>query len=59
LITGKIKGKNNHGEQKAMNIRELWNLNEYEEIYAYGDSPGDRPMMDLATKSFYKPFRTV
>jgi phosphatidylglycerophosphatase C len=59
LITGKIEGENNHGIQKALNIRKQWNLNEYEEIYAYGDSSGDKPMMDLATKSFYKPFRTV
>jgi phosphatidylglycerophosphatase C len=59
LITGKILGKNNYGEQKVVNIRELWNLNEYEEIYVYGDSSGDNPLMDLATKSFYKPFRTV
>ena len=59
LITGKIEGENNHGVQKALKIHELWNLNEYEEIYAYGDSSGDKPMMDLATKSFYKPFRSV
>jgi phosphatidylglycerophosphatase C len=59
LITGKIEGENNHGIQKALNIREQWNLNEYEEIYAYGDSSGDNPMMALATKSFYKPFRTI
>ncbi len=38
---------------------EHWNLKEYEEIYVYGDSSGDKPMMELATKSFYKPFRTV
>lgn len=59
LITGKIEGENNHGVQKAANIHEHWNLNEYEEIYAFGDSSGDKHMMDLATKSFYKPFRTV
>ena len=34
-----------------------WNLNEYAEVYAYGDSGGDKPMLALATKSFYKPFR--
>jgi phosphatidylglycerophosphatase C len=59
LITGKIEGENNHGLQKVVNIKDLWNLNEFEEIYAYGDSSGDKPMMDLATKSFYKPFRTI
>ena len=59
LITGEFDGENNYGEQKVFNIRELWNLDEYEEIYAYGDSSGDKPMMELATKSFYKPFRSV
>jgi phosphatidylglycerophosphatase C len=59
LITGRIEGENCHGEQKVICIRELWNLNEYEEIYAYGDTPGDKPMLTLATKSFYKPFREI
>jgi phosphatidylglycerophosphatase C len=59
LITGRIDGENNHGVQKAVNIKGHWNLEEYEEIYVYGDSSGDKPMMELATKSFYKPFRTV
>jgi phosphatidylglycerophosphatase C len=57
LITGKLKGRNCHGEQKVICILEQWDLKEYDEIYAYGDSSGDRPMMALATKSFYKPFR--
>ncbi len=59
LITGRIEGKNNHGVQKAVNIKDHWNLKDYDEIYVYGDSRGDRPMMELATRSFYKPFRTV
>jgi phosphatidylglycerophosphatase C len=59
MITGKIEGKNCYGEQKVVCIREQWDLAEYEEIYAYGDSPGDKPMLALATKSFYQPFRTA
>ncbi len=59
LITGRIDGKNNHGMQKVVNIKDHWNLKEYQEIYVYGDSRGDLPMMELATKSFYKPFRTI
>jgi HAD superfamily hydrolase (TIGR01490 family) len=58
LITGKIEGKNCHGVQKVVCILEQWRLDEYEEIYAYGDSSGDMPMLALATKPFYKPFRT-
>jgi HAD superfamily hydrolase (TIGR01490 family) len=57
LITGKIEGRNCHGEQKVVSILERWDLREYDEIYAYGDSTGDKPMMALATKSFYRPFR--
>ena len=59
LITGGIEGKNCHGEQKVACIREQWNLAEYKEIFVYGDSSGDKPMLALATKSFYKPFRTA
>jgi phosphatidylglycerophosphatase C len=58
LITGRIEGKNCHGEQKVVCILEQWDLKQYEEIFAYGDSNGDKPMLALATKSFYKPFRT-
>ena len=57
LITGRIDGKNCYGEQKVISILERWDLKEYEEVYAYGDSSGDKPMMALATKSFYRPFR--
>jgi phosphatidylglycerophosphatase C len=59
IITGKIAGKNCQGEQKVVCILERWDLDEYKVIYAYGDSPGDKPMLALATKSFYKPFRTA
>jgi phosphatidylglycerophosphatase C len=58
LMTGRIEGKNCYGAQKVARIQEQWNLTEYEEIYAYGDSSGDKPMLALATKSFYQPFRT-
>lgn len=56
-LTGNIIGKNCHGEEKVSRIRNAYELNEYAEIYAYGDSSGDKPMLALATKSFFKPFR--
>jgi HAD superfamily phosphoserine phosphatase-like hydrolase len=55
-MTGRIEGKNCHGQEKVRRIREKWNLDEFGEIYAYGDSEADKPMLALATKSFYKPF---
>jgi HAD superfamily hydrolase (TIGR01490 family) len=56
-LTGKIAGNNCHGEEKVRRIKERFSLPEYNEIYAYGDTGGDKPMLGLATKSFYKPFR--
>jgi HAD superfamily hydrolase (TIGR01490 family) len=57
LITGKIEGRNCNGKEKAMRIRERFNLADYDTIYAYGDSDGDKPMLELAHFSSYKPFR--
>ncbi|ASU35119.1 HAD-IB family hydrolase [Mucilaginibacter xinganensis] len=57
VITGNIDGINNNMEEKASRIRAQFNLAEYEAIYCYGDSSGDKAMLALATKAFYKPFR--
>lgn len=56
-ITGKIDGINCNGIEKVNRINTLFQLNEYESILAYGDTKGDKPMLSLATLSFYKPFR--
>ena len=56
-LTGKITGRNCHGKEKVSRIKEKYDLSAYTDIYAYGDTSGDRPMLGLATISFYKPFR--
>ncbi|MGJ3234255.1 HAD-IB family hydrolase [Marivirga sp.] len=56
-LTGKISGKNCYGPEKVKRIRELENLEQYEMIYTYGDSIGDKEMLKIADKSYYKPFR--
>ena len=57
-LTGKIAGKNCHGQEKVRRIMEKFTVSEYDEIYAFGDSKGDLPMLELATFSFFKPFRS-
>jgi phosphatidylglycerophosphatase C len=57
MITGKIVGKNCHGEEKVRRIMEKYVITDYSTVHAYGDTTGDRPMMALATNSFFKPFR--
>ena len=58
-ITGKIAGKNCWGQEKVRRIQAKYSLKEYDAVFAYGDSKGDLPMLELADpdKRFYKPFR--
>ncbi|MBN8676512.1 MAG: HAD family hydrolase [Chitinophagales bacterium] len=57
LLTGKILGKNCHGAEKVNRINKKYSLADYAEITAYGDTKGDLPMLALAHRSVYKPFR--
>lgn len=57
LLTGYIDGINNNGDEKAVRIKAEFDLAEYSDIYCYGDSSGDKAMLALGTKTFYKPFR--
>lgn len=56
-FTGNFKTKNCYGVEKVKRIKNILNLDEYETIYAYGDSSGDHEMLNLANFSYYKPFR--
>jgi HAD superfamily hydrolase (TIGR01490 family) len=58
-FTGHYAGFNCHGEEKVRRIRAAYDLTAFDEIYAYGDTSGDRPMLALASadKAFYQPFR--
>lgn len=56
-LNGKISGLNCYGDEKVRRIKEIYDLKDFEKIYAYGDSAGDKPMLALAHHSFMKPFR--
>ncbi|MEO6915374.1 MAG: HAD-IB family hydrolase [Chitinophagaceae bacterium] len=57
IITGKIDGRNCYGEEKVCRIKKNINLEEFSEIYAYGDSSGDKEMLAIAHQHFFQPFR--
>ena len=57
IFTGNFSTKNCYGIEKVNRVKELYNINNYEYIYAYGDSHGDKELLALANESFYKPFR--
>lgn len=56
-LTGKISGRNCHGQEKVRRITNAYDLTSYHEIYCYGDTSGDKPMLKLGSIAFYKPFR--
>ncbi|MCH9742877.1 MAG: HAD-IB family hydrolase [Proteobacteria bacterium] len=58
ILTGRFEGNNCYGSEKVRRIREELDLADYERIYAYGDSLGDKPMLALAHEAIYKPFRS-
>lgn len=55
-LSGKFATPNCYGEQKVVRIKAHYDLSQYQEIYAYGDSKGDYQMLALATQRFYKKF---
>jgi HAD superfamily hydrolase (TIGR01490 family) len=55
-LTGRIAGANCYGEEKVNRIQQRFALPDYMEVYTYGDSNGDKPMLRLGTARFFKPF---
>ena len=55
--TGELSTPNCKGEEKVRRLREILDPSLYERIYAYGDTPSDRPMLALSTDACYAPFQ--
>ncbi|MEM6522516.1 MAG: HAD-IB family hydrolase [Bacteroidota bacterium] len=47
-LTGNIYGANCYGPEKVSRIKEKVDLKLYSKIYAYGDSRGDKEMLEIA-----------
>lgn len=56
LITGKIHGLNCNGPEKVERIKQAFDLNGYDDIYAYGDTIGDKPMLAIAKYGYFQKF---
>ena len=56
-LTGKFATRNCYGREKVRRIIARYDLSEFSEIYAYGDSRGDREMFKIATQQYYNMFR--
>lgn len=58
-LTGKLAGKNCMGHEKVRRLKTCFDIEKYDQLFAYGDTKSDLPMLELAAPEnrFYKPFR--
>lgn len=57
VYTGKIVGNNCRKAEKVRRVEEIYNLSDYTDIYAYGDSAGDYEMLKAANHPFFRSFK--
>ena len=55
-LTGYFFKPNCHGLEKVRRIKEKYEIDNYSQIYVYGDSSGDKEMLMLADYAYYKTF---
>ncbi|MFT4739232.1 MAG: phosphatidylglycerophosphatase C [Sediminicola sp.] len=55
--SGKISGENCKGLEKVNRLKLLENVGEYREIIAYGDSIGDKEMLEMSNRAFFRVFK--
>lgn len=56
VLTGKLLGPNCYGPEKVNRIHLSISHKEYENIYAYGDSRGDKELLAFASHPHYRVF---
>lgn len=55
-ITGKLKGKNCYGPEKVERLKQYLPLENYCQVHVYGDSAGDKELLELATHPNFRCF---
>jgi phosphoserine phosphatase len=53
-VTGRFLTRNCSGKEKVRRIEEQYDVKSFGYIYAYGDTPGDKAMLDLANERYYR-----
>ena len=53
-LTGRYLGGECIGAEKALRIRQAYDLRQYAHVYAYGDTAEDREMLALASHPYYR-----
>jgi HAD superfamily hydrolase (TIGR01490 family) len=56
-LTGNFSTPNCHGKEKVTRIHNMYHIGDYDIIYAYGDSSGDKELLELSSRPSFQPFR--
>jgi HAD superfamily hydrolase (TIGR01490 family) len=56
-LTGRFLTKNCYGQEKVNRIKAMFPDRGQYELTAYGDSRGDKEMLEYADQGYYKPFK--
>lgn len=56
VFTGKFATPNCNGEEKVRRIKKALEGEKYDKIIAFGDTFGDKPMLNFANEGYYKFF---
>ena len=56
VITGEIDGANCYGAEKVRRVREAYDTDTFDRVIAYGDSRGDKEMLEFADEAHYRVF---
>lgn len=56
-ITGNLSDRNCDGMEKVKKLTKEFNLTAYKYIFAYGNSKGDKEILELADEKFYRCFK--
>jgi len=56
-LTGRLAGKNCHGDEKVARIHQSIDISKFDHIFAYGDSNGDKAMLELADESYFRYYK--
>lgn len=55
-LTGRFSTPNCNGREKVNRIKQYLNIDQYTLIYAYGDTRGDKAMLEIANKPLFRHF---
>ena len=54
ILTGRLSTKNCYGLEKVQRIKGVFDLEGFSTIYAYGDSVGDKELIDIADVKYLR-----